>query len=193
VRIVAGTHRGRIFNPPANLPVRPTTDFAKESLFNILNNYFHFSELRVLDLFSGTGSIAYEFASRGAKDITAVDGNFKCFSFIKETADKLRLDAIKVIKSDVFSFLGASKKSYDVIFADPPYDLEKMTLIPGLVFKNNLLNEGGWLVIEHSVDTDFTNHEHYLEQRRYSNTIFSIFTISKEEGEEKEEESSADQ
>lgn len=181
MRIVAGTHRGRTFTPPANLPVRPTTDFAKESLFNILNNYFHFSEVRVLDLFSGTGSIAYEFASRGAKDITAVDGNFKCFSYIKQTADKFRFDSIKVVKSDVFSFLGTAKTPYDIIFADPPYDLEKMTGIPGLVFSNNLLNEGGWLVIEHSIDTDFTKHPHYHDQRRYSNTIFSIFTIEAQE------------
>jgi 16S rRNA (guanine966-N2)-methyltransferase len=177
MRIVAGTHKGRVFHPPANLPVRPTTDFAKESIFNIMNNYFDFSQVGVLDLFSGTGSIAYEFASRGAKDVTAVDGNFKCFSFIKQTADKLRFDRIKVVKSDVFSFLSSVKQPYDIIFADPPYDLEKMTAIPGLVFKNNLLNKDGWLIIEHSVDTDFTQHEHYWEQRKYSNTIFSIFTI----------------
>lgn len=186
MRIVAGTHRGRTFNPPANLPVRPTTDFAKESLFNILNNYFHFSKVCVLDLFSGTGSIAYEFASRGTKDITAVDGNFKCFSFIKETVDKFRFDAIKVIKSDVFAFLSSSKRSYDIIFADPPYDLEKMKEIPGLVFKNNLLNEGGWLIIEHSADTDFSGHEHYYDQRKYSNTIFSIFTIDSPDSDEEE-------
>jgi 16S rRNA (guanine966-N2)-methyltransferase len=180
VRIVAGTHRGRTYTPPANLPVRPTTDFAKESLFNILNNYFNFSELRVLDLFSGTGNIAYEFASRGTKDITAVDANFKCFAFIKQTADKFKFDSIKVVKSDVFSFLGTAKAPYDVIFADPPYDLEKMTTIPELVFKNNLLKKGGWLVIEHSIDTDFTKHEHYWDQRRYSNTFFSIFTIEEQ-------------
>jgi 16S rRNA (guanine966-N2)-methyltransferase len=176
VRIVSGTHKGRSFTPPPNLPVRPTTDFAKESLFNILNNYFSFHEVRVLDLFSGTGSIAYEFASRGSKDITAVDGNFKCFSFIKQTADKFRFDSIRVVKSDVFAFLRSARQPYDIIFADPPYDMASMVQIPELVFENNLLNPDGWLIVEHSVDTDFSKHERLWEQRKYSNTIFSIFT-----------------
>lgn len=180
MRIVSGTHKGRIYNPPPNLPVRPTTDFAKESLFNIMNNYFDFSELRVLDLFSGTGSIAYEFASRGSGDITAVDGNFKCFSFIKQTADKFRFDSIKVIKSDVFAFLKTAKQPYDIIFADPPYDLETMVNIPGLVFENGLLKKGGWLIIEHSVNNDFSQHQRFWEKRVYSNTIFSIFNFAEE-------------
>lgn len=156
--------------------MRPTTDFAKESLFNILNNYFDFEEIHVLDLFSGTGSISYEFASRGCKDIIAVDGNFKCFSYIRSTAEKFRFDSIKVVKSDVFAFLRASKKTYDVIFADPPYDMGAMVDIPAIVFENNLLEPEGWLIIEHSPDTDFSKHERLLEQRKYGNTIFSVFT-----------------
>lgn len=176
MRIVSGTHRGRTFTPPPNLPVRPTTDFAKESLFNILNNYFEFEYLRVLDLFSGTGSISYEFASRGCKDITAVDGNFKCFSYIKSTADKFRFDSIKVVKSDVFAFLRSGKKPYNVIFADPPYDMGSMADIPAIVFENKLLEPEGWLIIEHSADTDFSQHERLWDQRKYGNTIFSIFT-----------------
>ena len=181
MRIVSGTHKGRTFTPPPNLPVRPTTDFAKESLFNILNNYFEFEDMRVLDLFSGTGSIAYEFASRGSKDITAVDGNFKCFSFIKATADKFKFDSIRVVKSDVFAFLRAAKQPYNLIFADPPYDMGSMVDIPTIVFENNLLKPGGWLIVEHSVDTDFSKHEKLWDQRKYSNTIFSIFTEANSE------------
>ena len=121
MRIISGKHKGRRITAPKNLPVRPTTDMSKESLFNILNNHFNFNGLKVLDLFSGTGNISYEFASRGAGPITSVDGDMGCVNFIKKTATELDLD-ISAIKSDVFSFLERNKTTYDIIFADPPYN-----------------------------------------------------------------------
>ena len=154
MRIISGKHKGRRLVAPKNLPVRPTTDMCKESLFNILNNYFNFHGLKVLDLFSGTGNISYEFASRGAGPITSVDGDMGCVNYIKKTATELDLD-ISVIKSDVFKFLEKSKASYDIIFADPPYDLsqENFEKIIQLIFENELLDEEGMLIIEHSKHT----------------------------------------
>lgn len=176
MRIISGTHKGRPIYTPKNLPVRPTTDFAKESLFNIFNNNFDFEEIKVLDLFTGTGGMSYEFASRGSKDITAVDSNYKCFAFVKETVSKFDFN-IRVIKSDVFAFLKNHKNTYDIIFADPPYESEKIEVIPQLVFANNMLKKGGWLIVEHSVRTDLSKEEHFLEKRTYGNANFSIFGI----------------
>ena len=154
MRIISGKHKGRRLVAPKNLPVRPTTDMCKESLFNILNNYFNFHGLKVLDLFSGTGNISYEFASRGAGPITSVDGDMGCVNYIKKTATELDLD-ISVIKSDVFKFLEKSKASYDIIFADPPYDLsqENFEKIIQLIFENEFLDEEGMLIVEHSKHT----------------------------------------
>ena len=124
MRIVSGTHKSKRIYAPKNLPVRPTTDMAKESLFNILNNDYYFDEIRVLDLFSGTGNISYEFASRGTQQILSVDQNLNCIRFIQKTAEELGFKAITTLKADVFEFVTKHKQEYDVIFADAPYDIE---------------------------------------------------------------------
>ena len=124
MRIVSGRLKGRRLKAPKQLPVRPTTDMAKEALFNILNNQYYFDELSVLDLFAGTGNISYEFASRGTAEITAVDNHYGCINFIKTTSQELDI-GVNALKSDVFSFLNATTKSYDIVFADPPYDLNQ--------------------------------------------------------------------
>ena len=124
MRIISGTHKGRVMHPPKNLPVRPTTDFAKESIFNILNNHFELDGLAVLDLFCGTGNISYEFASRGCGTITSVDDNFNCTSYVKKTALAFQMNMIHVIKADVFSFLKKTAGKFHIVFADPPYEME---------------------------------------------------------------------
>lgn len=185
MRIISGKYKGRRLTAPKKLPIRPTTDLAKESLFNILNNYFHFDETRVLDLFSGSGSISYEFGSRGCKDITAVDSDFGCIKFIKQTSNALDLD-INAIKSDVFSFLEKNRAEYDVIFADPPYDFshEQFVRIPQIVFENELLAEEGMLVVEHSLHTNLEEVPHYSHSKKYGSSIFSFFIKEGEEGTE---------
>lgn len=177
MRIISGHLKSRRITAPKNLPVRPTTDLSKESLFNILNNHFNLSQVKVLDLFSGTGNISYEFGSRGSENITAVDADFKCTKFINETAKTFDLQ-INVIKSDVFKYLENCKnQSYDIIFADPPYDLsdEQFQLLTILVKQNNLLNEDGFLIIEHSKHTTFQNLEQLSFQKKYGSSMFSFF------------------
>ena len=175
MRIISGTHKSRIISAPKNLPVRPTTDFAKESLFNILNNNFDFTTLKILDLFAGTGNITYEFASRGCLATTSVDSNHHCCSFIKKTADELNFKNITVLKSDVFSFLNNNNSKYNLIFADPPYEMEGIEKIPALVFEKKILFPNGWLIIEHSAKTKFTEQQQLLQQRNYGKVNFSIF------------------
>jgi 16S rRNA (guanine966-N2)-methyltransferase len=177
MRIISGIHKGRVLHPPKSLPVRPTTDFAKESLFNILNNYIDFDGLKVLDLFCGTGNITFEFASRGATDITSVDSNYNCCEFVKKTISAFNMQQVRVVKSDVFSFLNKNLNSYDIIFADPPYDLEpdKFNAIHELVFNKGLLKSEGWLIIEHGERIDFSKHKYFMEHRKYGNVNFSFF------------------
>lgn len=175
MRIVSGTHKGRTIHLPRNLPVRPTTDFAKESLFNILNNHFEFDGLKILDLFCGTGNMTYEFASRGCGNITSVDNNYSCCEFVKKTSAAFKMEQVKIIKSDAFSFLKKNSSTYHIIFCDPPYDLENFEALPELVFNNNLLKPGGWLIIEHGPKTNLSNIEHFREHRNYGNVNFSIF------------------
>lgn len=180
MRIISGTHKGRRINPPKNLTVRPTTDFAKEALFNILNNFIDFEGLKVLDLFCGTGNITFEFASRGSSDVTCVDDNYQSCEFIKKTISDFNMNQVRVIKSDVFSFLKKTANKYQLIFVDPPYEmeLEKFQLIPELVFSKNLLQPEGILIIEHGPKTDFSKHEHFIEHRKYGNVNFSFFKNS---------------
>lgn len=175
MRIISGQFKGKPIHPPKNLPVRPTTDFAKEALFNILNNNFSFEELDVLDLFSGTGNIAYEFVSRGCNSITCVDVSYNCVAFIKKTLTELDAPKANVIKANVFGFLKNHIGKYDIIFADPPFELERKSDIIKAVFNNNNLNEGGWLIVEHPPGDDFSKEEHFLECRRYNKVNFSIF------------------
>ena len=176
MRIISGSHKGKRLMAPKKLPVRPTTDMSKEALFNILNNNFQFSQLSILDLFSGTGNIAYEFASRGSKEITAVDANYDCVKFIKKTAQELDFN-ISTIKSDVFKFLERAPVKADIIFADPPYNLEKeeFAKITELVFEKDLLLEDGQLILEHSKHTDLSDLDHYQESRKYGGCVFSFF------------------
>lgn len=157
MRIISGTNRGKRIIAPKKLPVRPTTDMAKEALFNIIGNQYYFNEISFVDLFAGTGNISYEFASRGTEQIVSVDADFGCVKFINQIAKELDFN-ISTIKSDVFSYLQKASFKSDIIFADPPYDmsLEDFSKIPELVFKNDLLLENGVLIIEHSKYTDLS-------------------------------------
>ena len=180
MRIVSGKHKGRRLIAPKKLPVRPTTDMAKEALFNILNNLFYFGAISVLDLFAGTGNISYEFASRGTELITCVDQDFGCIKFINQTADKFSMP-INTIKSDVFKFLEKTKIQSNLIFADPPYAFsdEEFFKIQELVFQNNLLLEDGLLIIEHSKHTDLSNAKHFSYSKSYGGNKFSFFETEK--------------
>lgn len=186
MRIISGSHRGKQLIAPKTLPVRPTTDFAKESLFNILNNYFFLDSIKVLDLFAGTGNISYEFGSRGCPDITAVDSHPACVQYIRKTAETLAYP-IEVVKSDVFTYLDRSLSQYDVIFADPPYDIEPDSLerLIETVFERNLLGEEGLLIVEHSSKVHLEEVSHFQEERRYGGTAFSLFAIKSEEWKER--------
>ena len=185
MRIISGKYKGRRISPPKGLPVRPTTDMSKEALFNVLNNYFNFSGLKVLDLFAGTGNISYEFASRGSENITSVDGDFGCVKFIKQTADEFDFN-IAGIKSDVFKFIEKNKSSYDIIFADPPYNLDQATFekLVELIFANELLQEDGMMVIEHSKYTKLDHMINFSFKKSYGGSIFSFFEINGESEEE---------
>lgn len=178
MRIIGGIYKGKQIIAPKNLPVRPTTDFAKEGLFNILNNKIDFEDITVLDLFCGTGNISLEFASRGAKKIYSVDKHSPCLFFLKDTAKALKLSAIFTDRADVFKFLEKSNSCFDVIFADPPYELENIASIHELVFKNNLLSPDGILIIEHGPKTDLSSKNNYIETRKYGNVHFSFFNQS---------------
>ena len=177
MRIVGGTHKSRIIRPAKFFKDRPTTDMAKEALFNILNNNFDFEDIEVLDLFSGTGSISYEFASRGCNNITCVEKNFKYTEFIRKTASDFGFTSHKIIKSDVFKYLAKSKNKFDIIFADPPYDLPELIEIPDFIFNNDVLNEGGLLIIEHPDKISFSRHPNFFEHRNYSRVNFSFFRL----------------
>jgi 16S rRNA (guanine966-N2)-methyltransferase len=176
MRIIGGRLKGLRINPPANLPVRPTTDLAKEALFNILNNQFDFEDIRVLDLFSGTGNISLEFASRGVPEIIAVDRDFGCFNYLRKTSKELKLETIQAFKSDVFKFLEMETEPFDLIFADPPYDLTRIPEIAKIVFERRLLNQGGYLIVEHPSMKKLDNHPNFKEQRQYGSSSFSFFS-----------------
>jgi 16S rRNA (guanine966-N2)-methyltransferase len=177
LRIIGGTQKGRRINPPLNLPVRPTTDLAKESLFNILNNIIDFEGLKVLDLFAGTGSITLEFASREAALVTAVDLNFKCVEFIKNTARQLDLKSVRALRSEVFRFLTKTPvEPYDLIFSDAPYEMEEVSKLPEMIFQKKWLNKDGLLIIEHPRGIDFTGHPQFSQIRNYGKVNFSFFT-----------------
>lgn len=175
MRIIGGRLKGIQFYAPTNLPVRPTTDMAKEALFNILYNNYDFNECEILDLFSGTGSVSFEFASRGAKKITAIDKHPGCIAWIKSIITKHELNEIEPAKADVLKFLAQDTHQYQIIFADPPYDLPSIPQIPELVFKNNLLAPNGLLVVEHATYTKLNQQPGYTHTRKYGNSSFSFF------------------
>lgn len=175
MRIVGGNLKGLQFFAPAKLPVRPTTDMAKEALFNILINRYDFHECSVLDLFSGTGSISIEFASRDIKSILAIDKHPGCVAWLKSVKDKHNLDSISIKKADVFKFLEQTTEKFNIIFADPPYDLPTIPLLPQLVDKQKLLNENGILVVEHPSNLRLQNLPGYVETRKYGYSSFTFF------------------
>ncbi len=175
MRIIGGTYKGKHIPPDNKLTLRPTTDFAKEGLFNILSNRFDFEGFDVLDLFSGTGSISYEFASRGVSSIHSVEIDNRHATFIRNTSKQMGFEQIRVIRDDVFHFLSICKVQYDIIFADPPYGLTGITKIPGMIIEKNILKPEGIFVLEHSKRNDFSDHPHFLEHRKYGNVHFSFF------------------
>ena len=176
MRIISGKLGGRRINPPAQMPyTRPTTDIAKEGLFNILQNNLDFSDLKTLDLFGGTGSISYELASRGVEDLTIVEKDNKMHAFIKKTSEDLKLENFKVVKSDVFRFIEQCKEKYDFIFAGPPYALQNIDDLPKLIFEKNLLNPDGWFILEHTPRNNYKDFPFFKSERNYGTTIFSVF------------------
>jgi 16S rRNA (guanine966-N2)-methyltransferase len=175
MRIIGGSLKGLRLNPPKNLPVRPTTDMAKEALFNILQNQIEFEGIRVLDLFSGTGNIGIEFASRGAEQVVSVDRSIHCVNYLKDTARQHGLMNIKAYKDDVFKFLQHETGQFDLIFADPPYDLNRIPEIAGIIFDKILLTAGGLLIVEHQSLQNLSKHSAFVEQRTYGNSSFSFF------------------
>ena len=177
MRIIGGQFKGRKFYPPAkNWPTRPTTDYAKEGLFNIISNHLDFSQLKVLDLFGGTGNHSYEFISRGVEDVTYVDQFPGCLKFVRETAKKLEIESnIRIFKSDVFKFIERNGEQYDYIFAGPPYALPTIDSIPDKILNKGMLKEGGWFVMEHNPNHAYDEHPQCFDVRNYGKTIFSFF------------------
>jgi len=177
MRIIAGTLKGRRFTPPAkNWPTRPTTDIAKEGLFNILQNQLDFASLKVLDLFGGTGNHSYEFISRGCKDVTYVDKFPGCIQFVKKTARELDIEQqLTVVRADVFKFIPHTGERYDYIFAGPPYGMPRLDELPDRVFGAELLRDGGLFVLEHNPHHNFEAHPHFDEVPNYGKTLFSFF------------------
>ena len=176
MRIISGTYGGRRLSPPKNITARPTTDFAKESLFNLLNNRMDFEGIDVLDLFAGTGGIGIECVSRGAREVTAVEIAHVQQNWIISCCKQLGIRNLSVIRGDVFKFLSACRAKYDLIFADPPYALEQLPALPDIILgTQDILKEDGWLVIEHGKDTDFTSHPRHVETRSYGSVHFSFF------------------
>ena len=164
-----------MINPPRNLRARPTTDFAKENLFNVLVNLVDFEELDVLDLFSGTGSISYEFASRGARSVTSVEVNSVHHNFIRQTARELKFENFYAVKANAFLYLKSCTKKFDLIFSDAPYDLEGSEEIVSLVFEHDLLTDDGIFIFEHSKNQDFSQHANFGQLRSYGSVQFSFF------------------
>ncbi|MFW5755436.1 MAG: 16S rRNA (guanine(966)-N(2))-methyltransferase RsmD [Tangfeifania sp.] len=177
MRIVGGKYKGRIFTPKKNFGARPTTDLAKEALFNILVNRIDFEELSVLDLFAGSGSIGYEFISRGAKNVTFVEKNYSHVQFIKKVTSGLGIENAQIIRDDTFRFLKKYPGKFDIVFADPPYDLKQLGEIPSAVFESGVLKENGLLILEHSKDYNFSGHPNFTELRNYGKLNFSFFTV----------------
>lgn len=175
MRIVGGIYKGRIFKLGKNFKARPTTDIAKEALFNILENRYEFSDKTVLDVFSGSGSIGYEFVSRGCKEAVLVEKDFIHHRFIVEISKTLSLNNVKAFKSDAFSFLSRYQGSFDFIFADPPFDLKNFADVPDAVLSTSILAENGLFIVEHPKEYDFSKHIYFKEIRKYGKVNFSFF------------------
>lgn len=176
MRIIGGKYKGRFFNPSGKFTARPTTGFAKEALFNILENRYDFPGLKILDLFSGSGSIGYEFISREANEVTFVEKIYNHIRFIKKVTQQLEISNAKILKDDVFRFLKNCPAKFDIVFADPPYDLNRLEEIPTAVFESGVLKENGLLILEHSASNNFSDHHNFSELRKYGKVNFSFFT-----------------
>ena len=175
MRIISGSYRGKQIHPPSGMKARPTTDQAKEGLFNILIHRFDLEELEVLDLFAGTGSITYEFASRNTRAVVAVETDPGYFKFIRKTITDLGFENVSLIRGDVFRYLRHPSQSFDIIFADPPYDHSRLEQLPDLVFSTEVLAKDGWFILEHPRNHSFTTHPRFLSHRRYGGVNFSVF------------------
>lgn len=175
MRIISGKFKGRRISAPRNITARPTTDFAKEGLFNLLNNRIDFEDINVLDLFAGTSSISVEFVSRGCENVVTVEQSEKHCAFIRKVCDELKIDNLSLIKTDVFRFLESCRVKFDVVFADPPYELTTLKDIPDIIFAKKLLKEGGLFILEHSSKNDFSKHPHFSAHRNYGNVNFTFF------------------
>lgn len=175
MRIISGYYKGRKLDLPKNLTLRPTTDMAKESLFNILRNLVDFDDIDALDLFSGTGSISYELVSRGAKSVLAVESNGLQVRYIESVIQRLEMENMRILRMDVFQFFKTNKRSFDLIFADPPYDMLELDTIPDLIFEHQLLNAEGVFVLEHPKHSSFTEHTNFFEHRNYGSVNFTFF------------------
>jgi 16S rRNA (guanine(966)-N(2))-methyltransferase RsmD len=182
VRIIGGTLKGRYFSPPNKIPARPTTDIAKEGLFNVLENTFYFEDKKFLDLFAGTGNISYEIFSRGCMDITSVDMSPQMTQFIQKMSNEFQIPNHKIIQGDAMSFVRNCRQQYDIIFAGPPYPMiEEINLLPDLIFDNNVLSDIGWFILETSQKHDFNNHEKLVKLKNYGQTHFWIFSNYQDE------------
>jgi 16S rRNA (guanine966-N2)-methyltransferase len=175
LRIIGGKYRGRRIEPPSNFKARPTTDFAREGLFNILNNRIDFESSSVLDLFSGTGSISYEFASRGAAQVHLIDKDPKHIAGIKRIINEIGFENIRTIHIDVRAYLRTCSFKYDVVFADPPYDLKWLKELPDMVTGSGVIKEDGFFILEHPKALSFSNHPQFFEHRNYGGVNFSFF------------------
>ena len=175
MRIITGRYKGRRFDIPRTFKARPTTDFAKENIFNVLQGYTDFDDLTALDLFAGTGSISLELASRGCQQVVSVEADRDHAAFIQQCFAKLGADNQLLIRGDVFKFLKTCRQSFDFIFADPPYALRELAQIPDLILESTLLRPDGLLVFEHGKDHDFSQHPRFVEHRQYGSVNFSIF------------------
>jgi 16S rRNA (guanine(966)-N(2))-methyltransferase RsmD len=177
MRIISGKYKGRRISAPNNITARPTTDFAKEGLFNLLNNRIDFEGINVLDLFAGTGSISFEFVSRNCTSVISVEQNERHCNFIKKICNELKITNLSLQKTDAFRFIETCRNQFDMIFADPPYELERFDEIPDLIFSHKLLKSDGLFVLEHSVKHSFENHPCFVDHRHYGNVNFSFFEV----------------
>lgn len=177
MRIIGGKFRGKTIMPPQGYKARPTTDFAKEGLFNILNNEFEMEGLKVLDLFGGTGAISYEFASRGAGMVYCVEMLPLHANFIKSQASKFGMSNLTVVRHNVFEFLEICREKFDIIFADPPYALEGLDTLPDKVFAQDILHPGAYFILEHPQEFNFSDHPRFCKERKYGNVHFSFFEM----------------
>ncbi len=175
MRIITGKYKGRHFEIPRSFKARPTTDFAKENIFNVLIQYVNLEDATALDLFSGTGSITLELLSRGCSQVISVEMDRDHHRFICECIKKLDTQACIPLRADVFRFLKSCKTQFDFIFADPPYALKEIPTIPDLIFEKGLLKENGLFILEHGKDHDFSEHPHFVEHRSYGSVNFSLF------------------